>query len=62
MIRWIHFSDLHFGNDNAVETEMMRRRQYRCVIRIEDVGFDPVPLRNEENNFKIKEIVIICGM
>ena len=24
-IRWIHFSDLHLGNDKATETRLMRR-------------------------------------
>lgn len=25
-IRWIHFSDLHFGNDKAVDTRLMRQK------------------------------------
>jgi hypothetical protein len=25
-IRWIHFSDLHLGNDSAVDTRLMRRK------------------------------------
>ena len=25
-IRWIHFSDLHMGNDSAVDTRLMRRK------------------------------------
>ncbi len=24
-VRWIHFSDLHLGNDKATETRLMRR-------------------------------------
>ena len=24
-VRWLHFSDLHLGNDKATETRLMRR-------------------------------------
>ena len=33
-IRWIHFSDLHLGNDSAVDTRLMRRKLPEYISRL----------------------------
>ena len=31
-VRWIHFSDLHLGNDKATETRLMRRELPEYIV------------------------------
>lgn len=54
-IRWIHFSDLHLGNDSAVDTRLMRRKLPDYIVRLNqafDYAFCSGDVKQWNANYK----------